>query len=128
MAKSFVPSNKVSSSSRVCSDGINGVLNRISFRVGDRRDYQFLFSKTFDSVSCKMNSLPIPPTPRIPSVNAMPEEEEQLEGPRNLEADDGGVDGAIFITSDKIIERVFLFWKEKYKSDFDEQKIRDDIK
>tara|TARA_X000001036_G_scaffold338456_1_gene317497 strand:+ start:2519 stop:2653 length:135 start_codon:yes stop_codon:yes gene_type:complete len=26
----------------------------------------------------------------------MPEEEEQLEGPRNLEADDGGVDGAIF--------------------------------
>ena len=96
MAKSFVPSNKVSSSSRVCSDGINGVLNRISFRELAMNAIAILFSKTFDSVSCKMNSLPIPPTPRIPSVNAMPEEEEQLEGPRNLEADDGGVDGAIF--------------------------------
>jgi hypothetical protein len=91
-----------------------------------------LFSKTFDSVSCKMNSLPIPPTPRIPSVNAMPEEEEeQLEGPRNLEADDGGVDGAIFYYGErqKNRESFSLFWKEKYKKllDFDEQKIRDDI-
>ena len=56
-----------------------------------------------------MNSLPIPPTPRIPSVNAIPEEDEQLEGrwtPR-LEADDGGEDdggdGAIFYYEEKII-------------------------
>ena len=44
MAKSFVPSNKVSSSSRVCSDGINGVLNRISFReLAMNADYVLVF-------------------------------------------------------------------------------------